>query len=213
MSRTNRLYALAILLVAVLFFFFFDATKHNPALSQVNPFADDPYDAVGSFGVQLALLTALLSLVRAFRPYPSDVASDSRQALLIRGEYVSCLSVAVTLAADGVAMIRHPSLWVGSAAGLGLAGLIAGMAGAVALVGWRVYRAAPHPLAPPSRKVWMNAIAAGAVGLLILAFYPEAWRASVPGAIGTVLVGAATLFVPVRAFGLALSPLDSDSVS
>ncbi|MGB8644840.1 MAG: hypothetical protein WCF84_06355, partial [Anaerolineae bacterium] len=41
----------------------------------------------------------------------------------------------------------------------------------------------------------------------------EAWRASVPGAIGTVLVGAATLFVPVRAFGLALSPLDSDSVS
>jgi hypothetical protein len=66
----------------VSFYLFFQTSKHNPALSSVNAFADDPYDAVGSFGVQFALFTALLSLVRAFRPYQSDEALDGQELLL-----------------------------------------------------------------------------------------------------------------------------------
>jgi hypothetical protein len=55
--------------LAILFYLFFQITKHHPILSLVNPFVEDPYDAVGSFSFQFALFTALLSLVRAFRPY------------------------------------------------------------------------------------------------------------------------------------------------
>src|SRR5579885_2936402 len=100
MPRRARLQAIAAFLLAILLYTFFQYSKHQPALAVVNAFAEDPYDAVGSFGVQFALFTALLSLVRAFRPYQSDKVLDSQELLLLRGEYFSCLSIAMTLVAD-----------------------------------------------------------------------------------------------------------------
>jgi len=34
----------------------FDNSKNIPLLAVVNPFTEDPYEAVGSFGIQLAFL-------------------------------------------------------------------------------------------------------------------------------------------------------------
>src|SRR5579884_4087593 len=99
MPRRFKVSALLTFMLAVLFYLLFQISKHNPALSQVNAFAEDPYDAVGSFGVQFALFTALLSLVRAFRPYQPNKALARQELLLGRGEYLSCLSIAVTLVA------------------------------------------------------------------------------------------------------------------
>ena len=117
MPKQCKVSASITFVLAVLFYLFFQASKHDLALSPVNAFADDPYDAVGSFGVQFALFTALLSLVRAFRPYQSEQTLDGQKLLLLRGEYFSCLSVAVTLVADVVAMLRHSSVWIGLPAG------------------------------------------------------------------------------------------------
>ncbi|MGA2261124.1 MAG: hypothetical protein ABSH28_06800 [Acidobacteriota bacterium] len=36
--------------------------KHNPAVSGTNPFNEDPFDAVGSAAIQLAMFTALIGL-------------------------------------------------------------------------------------------------------------------------------------------------------
>src|SRR5438094_1850842 len=138
MSKQLKGIAFLIFVLAVLFYLFFQVSKHHPALSQVNAFAEDPYDAVGSFGVQFALFTALLSLVRAFRPYQPDKALDSQELLLLRGAYLSCLSIAVTLVADVVAMTRHPSVWLGEPAGYLLAALVGGMTLLTALVGWLI---------------------------------------------------------------------------
>ena len=135
MSRQLKGIAFLAFVLAVLFYLFFQVSKHDPALSQVNAFAEDPYDAVGSFGVQFALFTALLSLVRAFRPYQADKALDSQELLLVRVEYFSCLSIALTLVADIVAMIRHPAVWIGRPTGYLLAALVGGMALLTVLVG------------------------------------------------------------------------------
>jgi hypothetical protein len=93
-------------MLAVLFYLFFQISKHNPALSHVNAFAEDPYDAVGSFGVQLAVFTALLSLVRAFRPYQPKQALDSQKVLLLRSLW-GCFDVLLQLFRTDLA----PILW------------------------------------------------------------------------------------------------------
>jgi hypothetical protein len=60
--------AFVALAVAAAFVVFFFASKHR--FGEVNPFAEDPYDAVGSFGIQLAAVAALAAWLRVVRPYP-----------------------------------------------------------------------------------------------------------------------------------------------
>src|SRR5215831_8066439 len=100
MSRSVKVSALLTMGLTILLYFFFDRCKHAPALSSVNPFAEDPYDSVGSLGVQLAPFFALIAILRAFRTYSSEKMRDRQLALFARAVYFSCLAVAVTLAAD-----------------------------------------------------------------------------------------------------------------
>ena len=206
MSGRLKVNAFFTLVLAVLFYAFFQITKHNPALSQVNPFADDPYDAVGSFGVQFALFAGLLSLLRAFRPYQSIDVLQNQELLLLRGEYLLCLSVVITLVADIVALIRHPSTWIGSSAGYLLAALTGGLMLLAVLVIWLLHYSAHNAGSASSRNAWIRAIGAVIVSILILAIYPESWRQSAHGELFTVLVGIAFLFVPLWAVGIAISP-------
>lgn len=194
------------LVLAVLFYAFFQISKHNAALAQVNPFAEDPYDAVGSFGVQFALFAGLLSLVRAFRPYQSSDVLKNQELLLLRGEYLLCLSVMITLAADIVALIRHPSVWLSSPAGYLLAALTGGLALLAALVIRLIHYSMQNTSAVSSRNAWTRAISITIVSILILTIYPENWRQSTHGELFTVLVGIAFLFVPLWAIGIAISP-------
>ncbi|HZO71689.1 MAG TPA: hypothetical protein VFB60_05760 [Ktedonobacteraceae bacterium] len=206
MSGRLKINALFTLVLAVLFYAFFQISKHNTALSQVNPFADDPYDAVGSFGVQFALFAGLLSLVRAFRPYQSIDALKNQELLLLRGEYLLCLSVMITLAADIVALVRHPSSWIGSPAGYLLAALTGGLMFLAALGIWLIHYSAPNTGSATARNAWLRAAGVIIVSILILALYPESWRQSTHGELFTVLVGIAFLFVPLWAVGIAISP-------
>src|SRR5690349_4013890 len=103
MSRSVKVSALLTLGLAILLYLFFDKCKHVPALSGVNPFADDPYDSEGSFAVQLAPFFALVSMLRAFRPYRTDKDRDRQLVLYTRAAYFSWLAVALTLVADTIA--------------------------------------------------------------------------------------------------------------
>lgn len=205
MSGRLKVNAFLTLVLAVLFYAFFQISKHNTALAQVNPFAEDPYDAVGSFGVQFALFAGLLCLIRAFRPYQSADTLKNQELLLLRGEYLLCLSVVITLAADIVALIRHPSDWISSPAGYLLAALTGGLTILAVLVIWLIHYPARNKDAI-TRNAWLKAIGITIVSILILAIYPESWRQSTHGALFTVLVGIAFLFVPLRAIGTAISP-------
>ncbi len=212
MPKQYKVNACMVFVLAVVFYLFWQICKQQSALAQVATFTEDPYDAVGSFGTQFALFTALLSVVRAFRPYSSG-AIDRQQILFVRGTYLTCLSIAVTLGADIVAMLRFPSVWVGFPAGYVLAALVGGMALLTALMGWSIHRITRESTVPYTHKGWARAIAISFVGAIICAVYPENWRGSVPvGGLWTVfilftaVVGMMIFITSVWAWSTAVSP-------
>jgi len=58
----------------ILFFLFFQLAKREPFRS-ANPFGQDPYDLVGSFAVQIALLIGVLTCARAAGSYAGHQAA------------------------------------------------------------------------------------------------------------------------------------------
>ncbi|MHB8598337.1 MAG: hypothetical protein ACYDER_16155 [Ktedonobacteraceae bacterium] len=178
-ARQYKVNACLTFVLAVVFYFFWQICKQQSALAHVATFTENPYDAVGSFGTQFALFTALLSMVRAFRPY-SPGAIDRPQVLFVRGAYLTCLSIAVTLGADIVAMLRFPSVWIGFPAGYVLAALVGGMALLTALMGWSIHHITHKSTVPYKHKGWARAIGISMVGAIFCVLYPENWRGNVP---------------------------------
>src|SRR5579863_5890503 len=84
MTARLKINAAVSLLFAALFYIFFMFTKHDPVLSPLIPFGDDPYDAIGSFCLILSFLLAFRSAFRAFRPYRSGVPSPLSLFFLAR---------------------------------------------------------------------------------------------------------------------------------
>lgn len=197
--RQLKVNACLTLALAVLFYLFFQIVKHQPALLHVNAFAEDPYDAVGSFSTQLALFTALLSLVRAFRPYQPHEALDSQERYLVRSEYI-------TLVTNSIAMLRYPSVWIGFPAGHLLAALMGGMALLTTLVGWRIHHTTRTSRLPSAQHGWARVMGISLVSVILLAWYPENWRQSLPGELLTVVVSMTLFFAVVWAWDMILSP-------
>jgi hypothetical protein len=97
--------------LAIFFCWSFEFAKHDPSLRSIIPFGDDPYDSVSSFGVITATLLALVSLTRAF--FPQGVGRSGRPIYVLRAQLAVAFCILVTLAAEGIAMLRHTTLWVG----------------------------------------------------------------------------------------------------
>ena len=212
MPRQYKVNACLTFVLAFVFYLFWQICKQQPALAHVATFTEDPYDAVGSFGTQFAMFTALLSIVRAFRPY-SPGAINRQQVLFVRGAYLTCLSVAVTLGADIVAMIRYPSVWIGLPAGSMLAALVGGMALLTALIGWSIHHIARESILPYAHHGWARAIGISLAGAIICALYPENWREGIPvGGLWTVfilftaVVGMVIFIISVWAWDITTSP-------
>lgn len=212
-ARTWKVQACLILALAVVFYLFWQLCKQQPALAQAATFTEDPYDAVGSFGTQLALLIGFIGVVRAFRPTPPNKLTDNQQLLLVRGMYFTCLSIAVTLGADVVAMLRYPGVWFGMPAGFALAALVGGMTLLDLLMVWQVHRSARTSLGQAQPQGWVRAIGISLAGIIICALYPQNWRAGFPvGGLGTVfifftvLLGMVLCFLSVWAWGMVLAP-------
>jgi hypothetical protein len=155
----------------------------------------------------------LLSLIRAFRPYPPNTALDSQQVLLARGAYLICLSAAVTLGADIVAMLRYPAVWIGLQSGYVLAALIGGMTGLSGLMGMRIHATARQSGLASMRRGWSRAMVISLVGAFICALYPQHWSQNrTVGGLGilfslfTVVVGIVIFFASVWAWGMVVSP-------
>ena len=126
MPKVFRHNAIIVFGLAALFYCSFMFAKHDPMLRRAIPFGDDPYDAVGSFGVVVGVLIALLSLVRAFRRY-RPAASITQQIYLLRAQQAVILAVFITLASDAIAMARHPGMWNRLESRTSLIALLGGM--------------------------------------------------------------------------------------
>lgn len=123
----------------------------QPVFVNVNPFAEDPADAVGSIAVQVAACVAVLTLARVagFAPAPSDY----RRRLILRGNFLVLAAIAITLLADTVLEIQHPSWNISIWGQLLVIGLIvvAGLASAAGVAtakAWQQARSIQLPIDP-----------------------------------------------------------------
>ena len=213
MPKQYKVSACLTCILALVFYLFWQLCKQQPYLAKVATFTEDPYDAVGSIGVQFAIFLALLTVVRAFRPYQPDRDLGSPQALLIRGVYLTCLSVAVTLGADVVGMLRYPAVWIGTPAGYTLAACVGGMALITVCIGWWIHLITRERMIPSRRSRWMGAIGISLIGASICAVYPQDWRQGfVVGGWGTVFIlftivlGMTIFYTLVWVWGMVISP-------
>lgn len=200
--------------LAVLFYWSFMFAKHDPGLREIIPFGSDPYDAVGSFGATVGLLIALVSLVRAFRPYRQHPPSAIQRVYLVRTQTAVVLAVFITLAADIIAMVRHPSMWIdarGRNTLLLVLGSLAIAAAAVeVLIRASLVRASKETATDGNNKGndrrWISAVVTGLVAVFILLVYPENLINSTASHLLTVVFGAVLLFAPMRPLLTVLVP-------
>jgi len=106
--HTKSIYRVTALVTfaAIAFYLFFTVSK-NPPFRDINPFNDDPYDAFGSFGFQVALLTAIVTYARALRLRES-VAQSAKARLILRGNIVVVSAILISLVADAAAEFLRP---------------------------------------------------------------------------------------------------------
>jgi hypothetical protein len=195
--------------LAALFYWSFMFAKHDPGLRSVIPFGEDPYDAVGSFGVVVGMIIALISLVRAFRPYHQSPPSTAQRVYLVRSQAAVVLGVLITLAADTVAMVRHPHMWIGAASRNVLVALIGGLAAATVAVQLLIC-ASQRELPEPGSKRGKRAGIASLLAILILVLYPEQLINRTPTHLLTIVAGAFLLFAPMRLLLTALVPYKAE---
>jgi hypothetical protein len=103
-KRIHRVTAL-IFLTAMLFYLFFQVNKRSPFV-EANPFANDPYDAVGSIAFQGALLISLLSYDRVLRR--RDDLSRANERLILHGNLLVLVAIFITLCSDAIAEFIIP---------------------------------------------------------------------------------------------------------
>lgn len=190
--------AIVTFVLALFFWWAFMFAKHDPALRNVIPFGDDPYDAVGSFGVIVGMLVAFIALGRAFWPYRS-APGVAQRVYLLRSEIAVVLAVYITLGADGIALVRHPAP-VKTELLLLLGGLAAAATAALVLL------LPSREASAPAR--WTAAIITAIVFVAVLWFYPERLIQATLTHLLTVVIGAVLLFAPMRPMLAALVPYE-----
>lgn len=111
-ARRLHVASAASLVVATAFLAFFLAGKVSP-FREINPFGEDPYDAVGSIAVQLALFCGVLSYARALRLLHGSQEMPKAR-FVIRGDGLVLTATLATLVTDAAAETPHqvaPSYW------------------------------------------------------------------------------------------------------
>ena len=91
------------LIIAILFYSFFMATKKSASLNAVAPFVDDPYDLVGSFAIQIALAVGFLNVVRIYLMKSFKIAG--RLKYVGRGCQIVAWAILATMLADVIAIL------------------------------------------------------------------------------------------------------------
>lgn len=202
--------AVAVVLLAALLYWAFMFAKHDPSLRGIIPFGNDPYDSVGSFACIAGGLLAMLLLYRSFGPVQGAEFSAQQNVFLLRTQEAVVLTVIITVAADGIAMARHPRMWAGSPSRYELCGLLCGLLVAAAAVQLTL-RASRKKLHSARRAAWMRAAIASCAAAFVLGCYPEEWINHTATHLITIAVGDVVLFAPMRPLLAALVPCGTDS--
>lgn len=208
MALKSKLSALAVLGLTVLFSQFFMITKHQPRLSTIIPFGEDPYDAIGSIALILSFLLVVLSLFRIFQAHLLASSTPLTKVLLTRTQIAVPLSVLVALGSDGVAMLRHPSAWTGKPGTGELIALLAGMAAASLAVLFFVRSSVREISLPAGQRLSRRAVAIIVGCAVTLALFPEHIIQNALLHFFAIAVGFVLLVAPQSALIVAILPYE-----
>lgn len=211
MPNSLKWNALMVTGLAVFSWCVFMFAKHDSALGPIIPFSDDPYDAVGSFAVIGSALLAVLCLFRAFRPRRTE-ASVAAKLYLLRAEVAIVLAAYAMVASDVIAMVRHPSAWLGAPAAKELIALIASLAVLATGTLLLIQRSSQWPRAA-GRPLWTKAIVVAAACILILFFYPERLISTFLTHLLTIVFSDVMLFAPIGFLLPAMVPWELSEAS
>ncbi len=192
--------ALLVCGLALFFSWAFFFLKHNPLLRNIIPFADDPYDAIGSLSFIAANLLAATSLARVLLPY--FVGRSGASIYVSRTQVAVSFCVLMTVAADTIAMFRHLSQWRGTSGEPALLAILGSLLAASIGVLIIVCRRSE----PPSFRIWATPCIVSLAALLCLWFYPESLIHNLLPHLITCDFADVLLVAPVASFALALFP-------
>ena len=207
MDNKIRLNTIVVIVLAILFYLFFDVTKHYQFFSANNPFAEDPYDAIGSFALQTSIFLGIVCLLLLFRSYRNKYLSEEQKLNLIRIQFTIALAVIVTLSGDIVAMIRYFSSMTGTPARDALAILVTAFLLLAITIGFFLYHSAREIAETHVSSSWSKPVTISVIFLIILFFYPDHVRETALGAYFTVIVGTILFFTTVSAWGRHMLPI------
>ena len=129
MLNKFKINTVGVLIVAIFFYFFFMTTKHDPMFSEIIPFAFDPYDSIGSFGVIISIILSIIAIARTLLMYRTSLPTIEQKTFLARTQMAVAMAVLITTAADLITMMHHPSMWFGKIGGNELLLLVCGYDG------------------------------------------------------------------------------------
>jgi hypothetical protein len=200
MKTASKMHAFLACGLAVFFSWAFFVLKHNPLFRHIIPFAEDPYDAVGSMAFIAGNLLAATCLVRVLLPH---LAGRSGAGIYVaRTEAAVSLCVLMTVSTDAVAMLRHFSQWRGSSGEnallMILSSLLAASIGVLIVIRPRAQ--------PPSFGRWVMPCIVFIAALLCLWLYPESLIHNTVAHLITCDIADVLLIAPVAFFVLTLFP-------
>ena len=200
--KLNSIFAICL---AVAFIIFFQFTKHNSVLAVIIPFGNDPYDVVGSIGVIIAGLLAVLALIRAFY----KVLVERRRIIIARTQFSVVAVILVTLMVDSVAMVRHISMWFGQPGAEELLALMVGMFVLAMLLSFSI-RYSVHEIRL-EKSSWKKFLISSLIVIVVLAIYPEFIIQTIIGELLTLLAGILVLFSLISTLPEAFIPFNIES--
>jgi hypothetical protein len=109
-NKVKEIHLLAIFttITSLVFWAFFSWSKTDQ-FAAVNPFAYDPYDAIGSFAFQIAVAISILSLARSFQQR-KNLNSLQRSPYIMRGIGIALFVTVITILGDSIAVTRQYSM-------------------------------------------------------------------------------------------------------
>ncbi|RIE06627.1 hypothetical protein [Candidatus Cryosericum terrychapinii] len=180
---------------AVIYGCFFFLCKRGAVLPALCAYTADPYDAVGSFGIQLAAIVCFVAFVRAMRMRQS--ANDGEVLFFARSLAVVDLTVLATMVSDVIAMLRTVPSWGHAVLGWSIFADNLVMAAASAMLCALAARAGRAPAPGVHLLPWRTTLLVWVVVAGMLAVYPSTWESGMLGGVLTALVGMLALFALV----------------
>lgn len=201
-----RLNSAVVFLLSLFFFWFFFFCKHYYLFANVITFNDDPYDAVGSIGIQVSFFAASLSLIRTFVSYIKRKLAEDQIILILRGNLVALLSIEVTMISNLTSLVRYIDKWIKNSMGITLVILVFSFLLLTIIIHFWSFLLVRKINIPFIHRHSYIKILWPISGFIILFFYPIILRESIIGAIFTACFGMILQITIVKSLSLLMLP-------